>query len=95
MRTTDFSVYRRADVFFHLGVAEAARSARLVAAMTEVQGKMSELIAHIAHPGRCSPARTTARGAGDRARAARLRGAAQLVREHLKGTEQVLAGLMP
>src|SRR3954469_25761183 len=46
----DFSVYRRSDVFFHLGIAEASRSARLVAAMTEVQGKMSELIAHIAHP---------------------------------------------
>ena len=30
MRTSsDFSVYRRADVFFHLGVAEAAQSARL------------------------------------------------------------------
>src|SRR6185437_7813311 len=41
---------RGANVFFHLGIAEASRSARLVAAMTEVQGKMSELIAHIAHP---------------------------------------------
>src|SRR5215212_5783111 len=38
----DFSAYRRADVFFHLGVAETARSPRPVAAMTAVQGKMSE-----------------------------------------------------
>ncbi|HET8756986.1 MAG TPA: FCD domain-containing protein [Solirubrobacteraceae bacterium] len=96
MRTTDFSVYRRADVFFHLGVAEAARSARLVAAMTEVQGKMSELIAHIAHPAPVlarsndqHAALVTALEHGDGWRAA------QLVREHLKGTEQVLAGLMP
>jgi DNA-binding FadR family transcriptional regulator len=96
MRTTDFSVYRRADVFFHLGVAEAARSARLVAAMTEVQGKMSELIAHIAHPAPVlarsneqHAALVTALEHGDGW------GAAQLVREHLKGTEQVLGGLMP
>jgi DNA-binding FadR family transcriptional regulator len=96
MRTTDFSVYRRADVFFHLGVAEAARSARLVAAMTEVQGNMSELIAHIAHP-----APVLARSNEQHAALVTALehrdgwGAAQLVREHLKGTEQVLAGLMP
>jgi GntR family transcriptional regulator, transcriptional repressor for pyruvate dehydrogenase complex len=96
MRTSDFTVYRRADVFFHLGVAEAARSARLVAAMTEVQGKMSELIAHIAHP-----APVLARSNEQHAALVTALehrdgwGAAQLVREHLKGTEQVLAGLMP
>ena len=91
-RRRDFSVYRRADVFFHLGLAEAARSARLVAAMTEVQGEMSELIAHIAHPAPVLVAleRASTR-AGDGARARRRRAAAQLVREHLKGTEQVLA----
>ena len=49
-RSSDFAAYRQADVFFHLGLAEAAGSARLVAAMTEVQGGMSELIGHIAHP---------------------------------------------
>ena len=92
----DFSAYRRADVFFHLGLAEAARSARLLAAMTEVQGEMSELIAHIAHP-----APVLARSNDQHARLVRLieRGdgaaAAQLVREHLMGTEQVLVGLMP
>ena len=96
MRTTDFSVYRRADVFFHLGIAEAAHSARLVAAMTEVQGKMGELIAHIAHP-----APVLARSNEQHAALVTALehrdgwGAAQLVREHLKGTEQVLAGLMP
>src|SRR6059058_3578720 len=47
---TDFEDYRRADIRFHLGVAEAAGSPRLVAAMTEVQGQMSDLIARIAHP---------------------------------------------
>jgi DNA-binding FadR family transcriptional regulator len=96
MRTPDFPVYRRADVFFHLGIAEASRSARLVAAMTEVQGKMSELIAHIAHP-----APVLARSNEQHAALVTAlehrdgSGAAQLMREHLKGTEQVLAGLMP
>ena len=92
----DFATYRRADVFFHLGVAEAAGSARLLAAMTELQGQMSELIAHIAHP-----APVLARSNDQHAQLVRLLerrdgwAAAQLVREHLEGTEQVLAGLMP
>ena len=93
---TDFSAYRRSDVFFHLGLAEAAGSSRLVAAMTEVQGAMSELIGHIAHPPEVLE-RSNAQHAklvallaqGDAGRAARL------IREHLHGTESVLAGLMP
>ena len=92
----DFTDFRQADVFFHLGLAEAAGSSRLVAAMTEVQGAMSELIGHIAHP-REVLERSNAqheklvslleRGEGGRA--------AKLIREHLHGTESVLAGLMP
>jgi len=92
----DFAVFRQADVFFHLGLAEAAGSSRLVAAMTEVQGAMSELIGHIAHPPEVLE-RSNAQHAklvallvqGDAGRAARL------IREHLRGTESVLAGLMP
>ena len=92
----DFAVFRQADVFFHLGLAEAAGSSRLVAAMTEVQGAMSELIGHIAHPPEVLE-RSNAQHAklvallaqGDAGRAARL------IREHLHGTESVLAGLMP
>ena len=92
----DFAVFRQADVFFHLGLAEAAGSSRLVAAMTEVQGAMSELIGHIAHPPEVLE-RSNAQHAklvallaqGDAGRAARL------IREHVHGTESVLAGLMP
>src|SRR5436190_1454514 len=46
----DFGQYRRADIRFHIGIAEAAASPRLVSAMTEVQGQMSGLITLIAHP---------------------------------------------
>ena len=92
----DFAVFRQADVFFHLGLAEAAGSSRLVAAMTEVQGAMSELIGHSAHPPEVLE-RSNAQHAklvallsqGDAGRAARL------IRDHLHGTESVLAGLMP
>lgn len=93
---TEFVDYRRADVAFHLGIAEAARSPRLVAAMTEVQGQMTELIAHIAHPadvlGHANQQhRRIVAGLeghdGD--------GVVRLLREHLSGTERILAGLLP
>ena len=91
-----FSLFRQADVFFHLGLAETARSARLVAAMTEVQGGMSELIGHISHPPevleRSNAQHARLVGLLERRDPGR---AARLVREHLRGTESVLAGLMP
>ena len=47
----DFEDYRRADIRFHIGVAEAAAlAAARRPTMTEVQGQMSDLIARIAHP---------------------------------------------
>jgi DNA-binding FadR family transcriptional regulator len=92
---TDFDDYRRADIRFHIGIAEAAHSPRLVRAMTEVQGQMSELIALIAHPEEVLTQSneqhrrlvTLLRG-GDRPRAV------WLARRHLEGTEHILAGLM-
>jgi GntR family transcriptional regulator, transcriptional repressor for pyruvate dehydrogenase complex len=91
-----FEPYRRADIRFHIALAEAADSPRLVAAMTEVQGQMSELIAHIAHPEEVLTRSNTqhrelvgalARSDGP--------GAVAVVRQHLAGTEHILAGLMP
>ncbi len=91
----DFEEYRRADIRFHIGIAEAASSPRLVAAMTEVQGEMSDLIAQIAHPERVlthSNAQhrrlVTLLRRGDRS------GAVRLMREHIEGTEHILAGLL-
>ena len=92
----DFPTYRRADVAFHLGLAELADSPRLLAAMTEVQGAMSELVAKIPHP----PAvleRSNAQHARLLILLRRRDGtrAVRLVREHLEGTEHILAGLLP
>ena len=92
----DFPAFRRADVRWHIGLAEATGSDRLVAAATEAQGGMSDLIGHIAHPpellawtnrqhrGMVAAVR---RGDGDRAM--------RIMAEHLKGTEHVLSGLLP
>jgi GntR family transcriptional repressor for pyruvate dehydrogenase complex len=91
-----FEVYRRADVRFHIGLAEACHSPRLVIAMTEVQGQMSDLIHRVSHPDevlRHSNAQHTRLVAllrrRDTARAVRL------MREHCEGTEHILAALMP
>jgi DNA-binding FadR family transcriptional regulator len=92
----DFEAYRRADIRFHIGVAEAARSPRLVEAMTEVQGQVSDLIALIAHPDQV----LTHSNAQHR-RILTLLGnregtrAVSLMREHIEGTEHILAGLLP
>ena len=91
-----FPEYRRADVRFHIGLAEAAHSPRLVAAMTEVQGQMSDLIERIAHP---DVVLTRSNEQHERL-VALLReqnggAAARLMREHCRGTEQLLVGLLP
>jgi GntR family transcriptional repressor for pyruvate dehydrogenase complex len=90
-----FEDYRRADMRFHVGIAEAAHSPRLVTAMTEVQGQMSDLIARIAHPEEV----LTRSNAQHRRLVALLRArdtgrAVRLMREHIEGTEHILAGLV-
>jgi GntR family transcriptional repressor for pyruvate dehydrogenase complex len=91
-----FETYRRADVRFHIGLAEACHSPRVVTAMTEVQGQMSDLILRVAHPDevlRHSNAQHRRLVAllrkGDTGRAVRL------MRGHCEGTEHILAALMP
>jgi GntR family transcriptional repressor for pyruvate dehydrogenase complex len=92
----DFAAYRQADIRLHVGLAEATSSRRLVRAMTEVQGAMTDLIAYIAHP----PQVLASSNAQHRRLldAVRQRDAPRAVRamtEHLQGTEHVLAGLLP
>jgi GntR family transcriptional regulator, transcriptional repressor for pyruvate dehydrogenase complex len=92
----EFDDYRRADIRFHIAIAQASRVPRLVALMTEVQAEVSELIAHIAHPpevlehSNSEHARVIdAITRRDVARAVRL------VRRHLEGTVHILGGLFP
>jgi DNA-binding FadR family transcriptional regulator len=92
----DFPAYRRADVRFHVTLAEATGSPRLVAATTEAQGAMSDLIQHIQHP-----PEVLAWSNGQHARLIECLerhdpdSAVRIMTEHLHGTEHVLAGLLP
>lgn len=92
----DFPTYRQADVRLHVGLAEAAGSLTLVRECTEVQGAMTDLIAHIAHP----PEVLASSNAQHRRILAAVRngdalGATAAMAEHLKGTEHILGGLLP
>jgi GntR family transcriptional regulator, transcriptional repressor for pyruvate dehydrogenase complex len=91
----DFEEYRRADIRFHIGVAEAARSPRLVTAMTEVQGQMSDLIALIAHPEQVlTHSNNQHRRLLTLLKSGKGASAVLLMREHIEGTEHILAGLI-
>jgi DNA-binding FadR family transcriptional regulator len=92
----DFAAYRQADVRLHVCLAEATDSAPLVGAMTDVQGAMTDLLAHIAHP----PEVLASSNAQHRRLLAAIRErdatrAVAVMAEHLHGTEHVLAGLLP
>jgi DNA-binding FadR family transcriptional regulator len=95
-RLHDFPAYRQADVRFHIGLAEATGSAHLVAAMTEAQGAMTDLISYIAHPpevlGWSNAQHARLVGCLERRDAGT---AMRIMAEHLRGTEHVLAGLLP
>ena len=92
----DFGAYRQADVRWHIALAEATQSPRLVTTMTEIQGAMSGLITYIAHP----PEVLDSSNASHRRILAAVRrgdeaAAAREMAEHLRGTEHILAGLLP
>jgi GntR family transcriptional repressor for pyruvate dehydrogenase complex len=92
----DFGDYRRADIRFHIGIAEAASSPRLLAAMTEVQGQMSDLIALIAHPEEVlTHSNEQHRRLVRHLRRGDTSRAVGLIREHIEGTEHIIAGLLP
>lgn len=95
-RPGDFETYRRADVRFHIGLAEATGTPRLIAQMTEVQGEMSEIIALIAHPDMVlAHSNDEHRRIVGCVRAGDGLGAVKILRAHLAGTEHILAGLLP
>lgn len=92
----DFGAYRHADVRFHIGLAETTGSRRLVAMATEAQAAMTDLISHIAHPHEVL-ANANAQHARLLAalRAHDASRATSVMTEHVRGTEHVLAGLLP
>ncbi len=94
--TEDFDTYRQLDIRFHIGLAEATGNPRLVTVATEVQGEATALIALIAHPPEVLSSSNVqhrrilaAVASGDEGASARE------MAEHLRGTEHILAGLLP
>jgi GntR family transcriptional regulator, transcriptional repressor for pyruvate dehydrogenase complex len=92
----DFEEYRRTDIRFHIAIAEASGSPRLVSAMTETQGQMTDLIALIAHPAEVlGRSNDQHRRLAELMRAGDGAGAVRLMRDHIEGTEHILTGLLP
>lgn len=91
-----FDEYRRADIHFHLALAEASGVPRIVADMTEVQGAMTELIRSIPHPaevlGHANRQHRRLVNALERGEPVR---SVRLIQEHLRGTEHILAAFFP
>ena len=91
-----FGIYRQLDVRFHVGLAEATRSPRLITDMTRVQGEMTGLISLVAHPPEVlNAANQGHRRVLDAIRAGDGARAAWETAEHVRGTRHVLAGLLP
>ena len=92
----DFPAFRQADVRFHIGLAETTASTPLMTAVTEVQGQMSDLIAFIPHPAEVlSWSNAQHRRLVAAVRDGDVARATSTITDHLRGTEHVLAGLLP
>jgi GntR family transcriptional regulator, transcriptional repressor for pyruvate dehydrogenase complex len=92
----DFPGFRQADVRFHIGLAETTGSAPLMSAVTEAQGQMSDLIALIPHPAEVlSWSNAQHRRLVAAVRDRDVARATSTITDHLRGTEHVLAGLLP
>lgn len=92
----DWRAFRRADVLFHLGLAEAARSPWLVEEMTTVHGEFSELLDHLPHPSVVMEHTTGQHDAILAALVARDAGeCVRRMREHVRGSETLFDGLRP
>jgi GntR family transcriptional repressor for pyruvate dehydrogenase complex len=89
----DFPAYRRADIAFHLLIAEAAGAPRLVAELTQIQGRLCDLLHIVGLPERAREDAIaehrlvlSAMQDGDAVRAIAE------MRAHLEATEFLLAG---
>ena len=92
----DFPAFRQADVRFHIGLAETTGSTPLMSSVTEAQGQMSDLIALIPHPAEVlSWSNAQHRRLVAAVRDRDVARATSTITDHLRGTEHVLAGLLP
>jgi GntR family transcriptional repressor for pyruvate dehydrogenase complex len=93
---SDFEQYRAADLRFHMGMAEASHSPRLLEAMAEVQSELDEVIELVPHPQEVlQRSNDQHRELIELLRAGDADGAAKAIRKHVEGTEYFLAGMLP
>jgi GntR family transcriptional regulator, transcriptional repressor for pyruvate dehydrogenase complex len=86
-----YARYRRADVAFHLTLAECSGSGRLVSGMTQLQGKLSDLLDTVEFAeGACERANHQHGRVLDGVRAGDAARALAEMREHLGATEQLI-----
>jgi DNA-binding FadR family transcriptional regulator len=91
----DYVEYRRLDGRFHIALAEASGSARLVAVMTEAQAALSTLLGHIAHPQEVRVhANEQHRELLGFIESRDAAAAVTAMREHVGGTELIVTGLL-
>jgi GntR family transcriptional repressor for pyruvate dehydrogenase complex len=95
-RPETYGAYRSADSRFHIGLARAGGSARLVEQVIGVQEACGALLAHLPH------SRAALRNSNEQHR--RILAAVEAgdpeagraaMREHLEGTERLLQGILP
>ena len=92
----DWRAFRRADVLFHICIAEASGTAWLIEAMTEVHGEFSELLDLVPHPTAVLEHSTDQHDQLVRAFAAGDADAVlRLMRDHVRGSEALFEGLHP
>ena len=92
-RRRRFAGFRLADSRFHLAIAEAAGSRRLVAAETAIQAELGEMLAVVPgpEPARARPAGP--RAAGGRGRAGDPAAARAAIERHVEATHDWIVGL--
>jgi DNA-binding GntR family transcriptional regulator len=83
-------------VGFHLALAEATGSSRIVAAMTEVHGELTDLLDRVSHPpSHLEEANDQHRRIVRLVREGDANGAVLVMRDHLDRTERALEEQLP
>lgn len=96
-RENDFEAYRAGDARFHIGIARAAHSARLLEAVTEVQAAMTEVLDVIIYHSVQVLGHSTDYHWRilDAIRAHDSEAARRSMLDHIMATENVIYGLVP
>lgn len=90
-REEGFAAYRRADAAFHLALAETSGSPRLVAGLTVLQGRLSDLLSEVGVPPAAREEDITHhRELLDAVSQGDVAGAVAVMRRHLESTERMV-----